>query len=191
MAERSPISPEMNPTPEAQDKRSGSRIKAGIEVYFSAAREEGRAVLSDVSSVGVLLAETPSRPAVGARVRLTVHLPNRGRRLQVVGYVDRHTQDGFAIEYERPNPYLCASVVEEADPITPDRGDAATLKETAGTDVEDAAPEAGEGASSLRETLGFILEAALDGRHGGVEPEEALDIIIDRTRDALEGQWDR
>ncbi len=68
--------------PEAQEKRSGSRIKAGIEVYFSAAREEGRAVLSDVSSVGVLLAETPSRPAVGARVRLDVFLPNRGRRLQ-------------------------------------------------------------------------------------------------------------
>ncbi len=37
-----------------------------------------------------------------------------------------------------------------------------------------------------RQAIELILEAALDGRRGDVEPEEALDIIIDRVQEMLD-----
>ncbi len=47
------------------------------------------------------------------------------------------------------------------------------------------------GVGSLRLALELILEAALDGRRGDVEPEEALDIIIDRVQETLDGDAGR
>ncbi len=162
------------------DRRRARRIKAGFEVFFDSAREGGPAILADVSSVGALLEQAQSRPRVGASVRMTM-LPNSSKRLQLAGHVIRHTEAGFAIEFERLNPRVYHLLIEGAASGTSveesDRGDVATLElEEVGVDDE-------AGVGSLRLALELILEAALDGRRGDVEPEEALDIIIDRVRE--------
>ncbi len=177
--------------PEAGDRRRDMRIQAGVETHFSSELEDGRAVLTDISAVDALLEQTSLRPPVGARVRLTLFLPNRGRRLEVVGRVDRHTREGFAIDYETPNAYLCASVVEENASSSfvgeTDRQDFLRPEKPAEAGGRGEAPVASEGdPSALAETLEFIIEVALDGRHGGVEPEEALDTIIDRAHEMLD-----
>ncbi len=100
------------------DGRGVPRIKAGLEVYFDSAREEGPAVLADISSVGALLEETLSRPRVGASVSMTVFRPNRSAQVQVVGHVIRHTEAGFAVEFEEPNPDLYDLLVEDAASAT-------------------------------------------------------------------------
>ncbi len=113
---------------EVPDRRRAPRIKAALEVYVDSGREEGPAVLADVSSVGALLEQTPSRPRVGASAHMTVFLPNSSQRmlLQIVGHVIRHTEAGFAIEYER-NLHVYGLLGEDAASGTSveesDRGD--------------------------------------------------------------------
>ncbi len=165
--------------------RRAPRIKTRLEAYFSSARQEGPAVLADFSSVGALLEQTPSRPRVGASAHMTVFLPNSSQRmlLQIEGHVIRHTEAGFAIEFER-NPHVYSLLGEDAasgkSVEESDRGDVPTLElEEVGVDDE-------AGVGSLRLALELILEAALDGRRGDVEPEEALDIIIDRVQEMLD-----
>ncbi len=175
----------------ADDRRRGPRIKTDLATYFSAAREEGSAVLADISSVGALLERAESQPSVGARVRLGLFLPNSSKRLQVVGQVVRHTENGFAIEYESPNPHLYHVVAEDVGPVAPvegsDQVEAATPEETAGTGAQDESHLASEDEpESLVEALEFIIAVALDGRHGSVELEDALDTIIDRAREMLD-----
>ncbi len=170
--------------PDRRRARRAPRIKTRLEADFSSARQEGPAVLADISSVGALLEQTPSRPRVGASSHMTVFLPNSSQRmlLQIEGHVIRHTEAGFAIEFEMPNPRVYGLVGEDAASGTSveesDRGDVPTLEEVG---VDD---EAGVG--SLRLALELILDAALDGRRGDVEPEEALDIIIDRVQEMLD-----
>ncbi len=126
---------------EAPDMRRAPRIKTGLEVYFSSGREEGPAVLADVSSGGALLEETPSRPRVGTSASMTVFLPNGSKRLQVVGHVIRHTEAGFAIEFERPNPHVYDLLVEDTASVTSveesDKGNVPTLEEVGGSSCQD------------------------------------------------------
>ncbi len=147
--------------------RRAPHIKAELEVYFDSAREEGPAVLADVSSVGALLEETLSQPRVGTSVSMTVFRPNRTAQLQVVGHVIRHTEAGFAIEFERLNPRVYHLLIEGAASVTSveesDRADAPMLEEVGGSGSQDEA---------------------------GV-PDEALDIIIDRVQEMLDGDAGR
>ena len=173
---------------EPPDTRRAPRIKVGLEVYYSSTREEGPAVLADVSSVGALLEQTQVRPRVGAKVGMTVFLPNGNERLQVDGQVIRHTEAGFAIEFERPSPHVYELLVEDAASVTSveesDRGDVPTLEEVGGSGSQDELGMADEaGLAPFLRALEMILQAALDGRRGSVEPDEALDIIIDRVRE--------
>ncbi len=125
------------------------------------------------------------RPSVGARVGLSLFVPSSSKRLKISGRVVHHTEDGFAIEYERPNPHICDLVVEDAAPVTPG--------ERAGTGGRDEVTPASEAEpEALIEALEFIIAVALDGRHGSAEPEEALDTIIERARemlDAAKARW--
>ncbi len=164
---------------ETPDKRHGPRIKTGVTAYFSSEREEGSAVVADISPGGARLEQAEPRPSVGARVRLSLFLPNISKRWQVSGRVVRHTEGGFAIEYERPDPYICDLFIEDAAPFTP--GERA---ETGGRDEVTPASEAEP--EALIEALEFIIAVGLDGRHGSVEPEVALDTIIERAREMLD-----
>ncbi len=170
---------------ETPDRRCGPRIKTGVTAYFSSARGEGSAVVADISPVGARLKQAEPRPGVGARVGLSPFLPSSSKRLQVSGRVVRHTEDGFAIEYERPNSHICDLVAEDVAPVTPG--------ERAGTGGRDEVTPASKAElEALIEALEFIIAVGLDGRHGSVEPEVAVDTIIERARemlDAAKARW--
>ncbi len=102
-----------NPMAEQSDQRRAPRIKTDIQAFFSSGRDEGPAVLADFSSVGALLEETPARPRVGTRVRVTIFLATQAEPLQVAGNVVRHTEAGFAMEFDSPAPHLYSLVVED------------------------------------------------------------------------------
>ncbi len=164
---------------ETPDRRCGPRIKTGVTAYFSSSREEGSAVVAEISPVGARLEKAWSRPGVSAQVGLSLFLPSSSKRLKISGRVVRHTKDGFAIEYERPNPHICDLVSEDVAPVTP--GERA---ETEGRD--EVTPASEDEPEALIEALELIIAVALDGRQGSVEPEEALDTIIERAREMLE-----
>jgi hypothetical protein len=83
-----------------------------------------------------------------------------------------------------------ATSVEESN-----RGDVPSLEEVGGSGSRDeVGVEDDAGLGSLRQArqaLELILAAALDGRRGSMEPEEALDILIDRVREMLDEDAER
>ncbi len=92
------------------------RIRRGLETYFSSAREDGRAVLANISSSGALLERTRLRPTVDTPVRVTIFVPNQAEPLTLVGRVVRHTEAGFALEFERPDPDIYEVVTASGQP---------------------------------------------------------------------------
>ena len=94
-----------------------------------------------------------------------------------------------------------ALLVEDASSATSveqsDRGKVPSLEEAGGSGSPDGDgvgtdDEAGLGSlQQARQALELILAAALDGRGGGMEPEEALDILIDRVREMLDEDAER
>ena len=90
----------MNEQPEI---RSSPRVRTWFETHFSSQRQEGEGVLADISYTGARVEETGIRPSVGALAILYVCLPDDPNPFQVEGKVARHTDSGFAIEYEKPD----------------------------------------------------------------------------------------
>ena len=92
-----------------------------------------------------------------------------------------------ALLVEDPAP---GTSVEESN-----RGDAPSLEEVGGSGSQDEVgveDEAGLGSlRQARQALELILATARDGRRGNMEPEEALDILIDRVREMLHEDADR
>ncbi len=93
--------------------RHGVRLKTHFETLYCSDRQEGEAVLANVSYSGALL-ESATRPAMGSRVMLYVCLPDGADPLELRGKVVRHTSDGFAIYYDKPNPDVVRFVDDEA-----------------------------------------------------------------------------
>ncbi len=93
--------------------RQGVRLKTHFETLYCSDREEGEAVLTNVSYSGALL-ESATRPTMGSRVMLYVCLPDGAGPLELRGKVVRHTSDGFAIYYDKPNPEVVRFVDDEA-----------------------------------------------------------------------------
>jgi hypothetical protein len=90
----------MNEQPEI---RSSPRVRTWFETHFSSQRQEGEGVLADVSYTGARLEDTGIRPSIGALAILYVCLPEDTKPFQLEGRVARHTDAGFAIEYEKPD----------------------------------------------------------------------------------------
>ncbi len=168
--------------PHASERRTAPRVQAELESYFSSAREEGRAILANFSSSGALLAQTASRPRVGARVRLSVFLQDHAVPLHVVGHIARCTEDGFAIVYENPYPEIYDLL--GAAPNAPAIRGSDSGQARAPARARAARPEAGP--EPVRETLESILELAVGARRGAIEPTIVLAVIADRVREALE-----
>ncbi len=93
--------------------RQGVRLKTHFETLYCSDRQEGEAVLANVSYSGALL-ESATRPAMGSRVMLYVCLPDGVEPLKLRGKVVRHTSDGFALYYDKPNPDVVRFVDDEA-----------------------------------------------------------------------------
>jgi hypothetical protein len=83
--------------------RHSPRIRTWFETHFSSQRQEGEGVLADVSYTGARVEDTGIQPSVGALAILYVCLPDDTKPFQLEGKVARHTQAGFAIEFENPD----------------------------------------------------------------------------------------
>jgi hypothetical protein len=83
--------------------RRSPRIRTWFETHFSSQRQEGEGVLADISYTGARVEDTGIRPSIGALAILYVCLPDDPKPIQLEGRVARHTDAGFAIEYEKPD----------------------------------------------------------------------------------------
>jgi hypothetical protein len=112
--------------------RRSPRIRTWFETHFSSQRQEGEGVLADVSYTGARVEDTGIRPSVGALAILYVCLPDDPKPFQLEGKVARHTDAGFAIEYEKPDEDTRRGVDRIAELVG--------LPEAAPTDTTSAAP---------------------------------------------------
>ena len=112
--------------------RRSPRIRTWFETHFSSQRQEGEGVLADVSYTGARVEDTGIQPSVGALAILYVCLPDDPKPFQLEGKVTRHTDAGFAIEYEKPDEHTRRGVDRIAEMVG--------LPEAAPTDASDAAP---------------------------------------------------
>jgi hypothetical protein len=94
--------------------RRSHRIRTWFETHFSSQRREGEGVLTDISYTGARLEDTSIQPHVGAHTVLYVSLPDDSKPFQVEGKVARHTDTGFAIDYEDQD----ASIREGVDRVS-------------------------------------------------------------------------
>jgi len=94
------------------ESRDGVRLKTRFETLYCSDRQEGEAVLADVSYSGALLLSA-KKPAIGAKIVLYVRLPDDSKPVELRGKVVRHAPTGFAIHYDKPNPAVARFVDDE------------------------------------------------------------------------------
>ncbi len=94
------------------EKRQSPRANARFETRFCWERLEGSGVLCNFSSTGALVEEATVKPEIGSHVMLHAPLDN-GRTFETSGSVVRHTETGFAIEYEKA-PIDLQQLLEDA-----------------------------------------------------------------------------
>jgi hypothetical protein len=100
------------------EKRRGRRIKTRFESFYETDRQEGSAVLSEISYSGALLQETSFQPELGSRVSVYVWLPNQKEPFELLGQVVRFFGSGFAVEYDEPGQDICNMVDAAAAVVT-------------------------------------------------------------------------
>jgi hypothetical protein len=81
------------------DPRRSLRFKTRFDAVYSAGREEGAGVLTEISYAGAKLEKTSLRPPVGTAVTLYVFIAPVGP-FELKGHVTRETETGFAVQYE-------------------------------------------------------------------------------------------
>jgi len=95
------------------DKRNHPRFRTRFDTLCSSGSEEGAGTVTDISYLGARVEEASIRPAVGTKIRLYVFIqPVSPVELQ--GYVIRHTEEGFAIEFAKLEPEIARLVDDVA-----------------------------------------------------------------------------
>lgn len=85
------------------NRRHSARFVTAFETLYCSGQLEGAGVLTDISYQGARLEDTSIRPLLGDHVRLYVFV-RPVDPFELVGSVVRHTNDGFAIEFEKLDP---------------------------------------------------------------------------------------
>ncbi len=98
------------------ERRLGRRAITHFATLFSSGRLEGSGVLCDFSSTGARVEEATAKPAIDARVVLHVPLEDSDRSFETNGSVIRHTERGFAIEFEKA-PIDLQQLLEDAGAV--------------------------------------------------------------------------
>jgi hypothetical protein len=81
------------------DRRRTPRFKTRYDTLFGAGAHEGTGTLTDISYSGAMIEGATQRPPIGAQVRLYVFVKPVAP-FELVGHVARHTENGFALQYE-------------------------------------------------------------------------------------------
>ncbi len=84
------------------DRRAQPRTKIGLDVLCSAGREEGTAILKDLSVSGALLESPTIRPGVGDAVTIWLQAEPDEEPDPLRTTVVRQTPSGFAVESSVP-----------------------------------------------------------------------------------------
>lgn len=111
------------------DQRRSPRIRTRFESLVSAQREEGVGLLADIAYEGAHVEEASFQPAIGAAVRIYVFI-RPVAPFEITGHVVRHTERGFAIEFEKLRPEVRSLVDDAAALVTVPAGP----KEESGSD---------------------------------------------------------
>ena len=87
------------------DKRRSTRFKTRFDAAYSAGREEGAGILTEISYAGARLQKVSLRPPVGTQVTLYVFIAPVAP-FELKGHVTRVTESGFAVQYELFDPEI-------------------------------------------------------------------------------------
>jgi hypothetical protein len=90
-------------TPKRNEQRDSDRVIANFECLCSGSREKGSGLLVDISDSGALLEEASFIPVRGELIGLAIEIPLCESAL-LIGWVSRHTNKGFAIEFDESSP---------------------------------------------------------------------------------------
>ena len=93
-----------------EDRRPGHRTSIGITVLCSSGREEGTAILVNLSPMGALLDAATLRPAVGDPVTLRFPATTNEDFHIVATVVVRHTLKGFAVQFSGYSPAVAGLI---------------------------------------------------------------------------------
>ena len=101
------------------EKRRDARFLTALNAHYSSGPEEGIGVLTNISNSGALIEDSSVQPTVGSRVRIYVFTEPAdpiapASPYELVGRVVRHSNSGFAIEYEESDPDVCRLVEKAA-----------------------------------------------------------------------------
>ncbi len=105
---------------EVMEWRRDNRISIRLEAHYSFGRVVEVGVLVNISYSGALIEDTTMRPEIGTPVTLHVNLTppsafEATTPFELVGHVVRHSDTGFAIEYEdRLDPNMRRMVDDSA-----------------------------------------------------------------------------
>ena len=98
-------------------RRKEPRFKTRFDALYSDCKTEGAGVLTDISYCGARIESASLRPELKTRVRLYIFvqpvLP-----FELIGYVARVTEDGFAIECDVSDPEVRRLVDDVAAIVT-------------------------------------------------------------------------
>ena len=81
------------------NRRRDGRVRTRFESLYSAGESEGTGVLVDISYSGAMIVGASRVPDIGKQLRIYVFVQPVSP-FELIGTVVRHTDDGFAIEYE-------------------------------------------------------------------------------------------
>jgi hypothetical protein len=95
------------------DQRDHPRFRTRFDTLCSSGSEEGAGTVTDISYRGARVEEASIRPAVGSKIRLYVFIQPVSP-IELQGYVVRHTEEGFAIEFAKLEPEIARLVDDVA-----------------------------------------------------------------------------
>jgi len=81
------------------ERRRSPRFRARFDALLSAGRQEGAGTLAEISYSGARLDEASIRPEPGSRITLYVFVQPVAP-FELHGVVVRHTETGFAVDYD-------------------------------------------------------------------------------------------
>jgi len=87
------------------DPRRSPRFRTRFDALIAADATQGAGELVEISYAGTLLDDASARPPVGARVTLYVFVAPVAP-FELTGRVVRHTDRGFAIDYDLFDPEI-------------------------------------------------------------------------------------
>ncbi len=92
-----------NTGPKRTERRDSNRVVANFECLCTGFRRKGTGLVVDLSDSGALLEEASFVPVRGELVGLAIKIAV-GESGLLIGWVTRHTDKGFAVEFDESSP---------------------------------------------------------------------------------------